>query len=159
MKQFNDYLKVILKHEGGYVNNSSDPGGETNYGISKRSYPGLDIKNITTEDASNIYYNDYWVKLNIDKISNEDLKLHIFDMSVNAGIKVAVKLLQSIVKTTQDGIVGSITLSKVNNEDLVDKYKESRINYYNNLVDKNPKLSIFLKGWISRVNTTKFNNE
>lgn len=164
MKSFNDYLQVILKHEGGYVDNPSDPGGETKYGISKRSYPGLDIKNLTIEDASSIYYNDYWLKLNIDGINNEDLKLQLFDMVVNAGIKTSIKLLQHILGVIEDGVVGPVTIDKIclyhlNRGDIVEDYKTARINYYNKLVEKNPKLKVFIKGWINRVASTKFENE
>src|SRR5690606_28008981 len=55
-ERFRRAVEVVLKHEGGYVNNPSDPGGETKYGISKRSYPELDIANLTQEDAIAIYY-------------------------------------------------------------------------------------------------------
>lgn len=158
MREFKDYLEVILRHEGGYVNHPSDPGGETKYGICKRSYPNLDIKNLTIEQASNIYYNDYWLKLNIDEIYDEDLKLQLFDMGVNAGIKTAIKLLQHIIEVTEDGIVGPITIKKINSNyiDIVERYENARIEYYNHLVEKNPALQVFIKGWLNRVNTTKF---
>lgn len=158
MKNFNDYLKVILKHEGGYVNNPKDPGGETKYGISKRAFPGLNIKELTVEDASAIYYHNYWIKLNLTNIKNEELKLHIFDMAVNAGIKTAIKLLQSIVGTTQDRVLGPRTEAKIDlyEGDIVEEYKKARINYYNTLVKNKPQLQVFIKGWINRVNSTKF---
>lgn len=161
MRPFEDYLKVILKHEGGYVNHSSDPGGETMYGICKRSYPNLDIKNITVEQASEIYYKDYWKPLNIENVSNELIKLHLFDMAVNAGIKPAVKLLQSVLGVVPDGIIGPRSEAKIAQfeaTELVDLYKEARIQYYAGLVKKNSKLSVFLSGWINRVNSTKFEN-
>lgn len=158
MKSFNDYLKVILKHEGGYINDSRDLGGETKYGISKRAFPGLNIKELTVEDASAIYYHNYWIKLNLTNIKNEELKLHIFDMAVNAGIKPTIKLLQSIVGTTQDGVLGPLSEAKINayQGDIVEEYKKVRINYYNTLVKNKPTLQVFLKGWINRVNSTKF---
>jgi len=161
MREFNNYLKIILKHEGGYSNDPSDLGGETKYGICKRQYPDLDIKNLTIEEASKIYYTDYWLKLNLDGIYDEDLKLQIFDMGVNAGIKTAVKLLQHIIEVTEDGIVGPITISKINSNyiDIVERYENARIDYYNHLVEKNPKLKVFIKGWISRVDSTKFEDE
>jgi lysozyme family protein len=158
MIKFNDYLKVILKHEGGYINHPSDPGGETKYGISKRAYPTINIKELTVEDASAIYYNDYWLKLKIENIKNEELKLHIFDMAVNAGIKTAIKLLQGIVGTTQDGVLGSRSEAKMAlyQGDIVESYKKARIDYYNKLIKNKPQLQVFIKGWINRVNSTKF---
>ena len=158
MRTFNDYLKVILKHEGGYIDHPSDPGGETKYGISKRAYPGLNIKELTIQDASAIYYNDCWLKLKIENIKNEELKLHIFDMAVNAGIKTAIKLLQGIVGTTQDGVLGPRSEAKIGlyEGDIVEEYKKARINYYNKLIKNKPQLQVFIKGWINRVNSTKF---
>lgn len=49
--KFDDAVEIVLKHEGGYVNDKKDPGGETNMGISKRAYPHIDIKNLTKSDA------------------------------------------------------------------------------------------------------------
>lgn len=160
-RQFNDYLKVILQHEGGskITENPKDPGGLTKYGISARSYPGLNIRELTLAEASSIYYHDYWAKLRIDNITDELLKLHIFDMAVNAGIKPSIKLLQGILGVTMDGVIGLNTEAKIGQfeGDLVEEYKKERIQYYNNLVSKNAKLKTFLKGWINRVNNTKFN--
>ncbi len=59
-EKFNKAVRIILAHEGGYVNHPADPGGETNMGISKRSYPDLDIKNLTVAMAKEIYFRDFW---------------------------------------------------------------------------------------------------
>jgi len=56
---FEQIINDVLEHEGGYVNDPLDKGGETNFGIAKRWYPDLDIKALTKNDAVNIYYNDY----------------------------------------------------------------------------------------------------
>ena len=124
MRPFSDFIKVILQHEGGLVDNPSDPGGLTNYGISQTAYPGLDIKNLTIEDATSIYYNDYWKKMNLDLLSDDFIKLHLFDMGVNAGIKTAIKLLQQILGVIQDGIIGPNTASVSNQfeDNLVQSY-------------------------------------
>jgi lysozyme family protein len=157
MRKFDDYIKIILLHEGGYINDPLDPGGETNYGISKRQYPNLDIKNLTEKQASDIYFNDYWTPMNLDILKDELLKLHLFDMGINAGIKSAIKLLQQIVSTKEDGILGNITAERVNYIlNIVELYKLKRIEYYNSLVLKNSKLKKFLNGWINRVNLTNF---
>ena len=75
----------LMGHEGGYSNNPDDPGGETNWGISKRAYPDVDIKNLTREDAKVIYKKDYW-----DKVEGDYLPLSIafqlFDFAVNSGV-------------------------------------------------------------------------
>jgi len=58
----------VLKREGGYVDDPTDRGGETKYGISKRSYPQLDIKNLTLEQALEIYRKDYWKPSRVEKL-------------------------------------------------------------------------------------------
>ena len=55
MAEFKLAIPRVITNEGGYVNDPDDPGGETKYGISKRSYPALDIKNLTVEQATAIY--------------------------------------------------------------------------------------------------------
>ena len=49
--KFDEIIEVVLHHEGGYVNDPKDPGGETNFGIAKRSHPDVDIKNLTKDGA------------------------------------------------------------------------------------------------------------
>jgi len=59
METFNEIIEVILEHEGGYVDDPHDRGGETKYGITKRFYPNVDIKNLRNEQAKIIYHQDY----------------------------------------------------------------------------------------------------
>ena len=60
ISKFDEIIEVVLEHEGGYVNDPKDPGGETNFGIAKRSHPDVDIKNLTKESAKEIYKEVYW---------------------------------------------------------------------------------------------------
>ena len=62
MSKFDEIIEVVLEHEGGYVNDPKDPGGETNFGIAKRSHPDVDIKNLTKEGDKEIYKEVYWDK-------------------------------------------------------------------------------------------------
>ncbi len=87
---FNEAIERVLKHEGGYVNDPTDKGGETNYGISKRAYPDLDIKNLTKEDAKKIYYQDYWLKSYADQLPIDVRYIH-FDTAINMGLKRVLK--------------------------------------------------------------------
>jgi lysozyme family protein len=156
---FERMVSVVLKHEGGYVHDPNDPGGETKYGISKRAYPDLDIKNLTVEQAREIYYRDYYLKVKADKIPDKQLALELFDMAVNAGVAHAVMMLQELVHTRRDGVFGPKTLSCVKGYPqraaLLWKYKYKRLQYYIGLVRKNPALSRFLHGWANRVEQTK----
>ena len=88
---FNDIIEEVLKHEGGYVNDPHDAGGETNFGIAKKFNPDVDIKNLTKEGAKEIYYEKYWKPSKADKVPDQ-LKHIYFDMVVNFGKSGAVKV-------------------------------------------------------------------
>ena len=91
-------------------------------------------------------------------IKNEELVLQIFDFGVNAGQRTAIKKIQRIVKAVPDGIVGGQTRGKINDftGDIVGLYKEARKNYYYALVRQNPKLKVFLQGWLNRIEKCKY---
>ncbi len=149
---FEKAVEIILENEGGYVNNPLDPGGETKYGISKRTYPNIDIKNLTKEGAKEIYYRDFWMPLKLTNLTDKNLSLHVFDMGVNAGKSRAVKILQKIVMVPEDGIMGNDTIAAANNsfKDLATLYSNARKEFYTNLA-KSGSYSAFLKGWLNRV--------
>ena len=90
---FDEIVEVTLHHEGGYVHDPKDLGGETNFGIAKRFYPDVDIKNLTEEKATDIYRADYWDKNRVEELP-EQLRHVFFDMCVNQGRGTAVKILQ-----------------------------------------------------------------
>lgn len=171
MRKFEDYLKVILKHEGLYSNHPKDPGSSTMMGISLRflKMKGIDINNdgdinikdikeITVEKASELYYKHFWLPMNIDKIPNDLLKLHLFDMGVNAGTKTAIKILQDLLNVNIDGIIGNQTLEAIEDYDsnIVADFANKRKEYYIKIIKKNPELSVFKKGWFNRVDSTYF---
>ena len=148
-------LETILHHEGGYVNHPKDPGGETNFGIAKRSHPDVDIKNLTKDGAKEIYKRDYWDKNKVDDLP-DDLKHIFFDMCVNQGRGTAVKVLQRAINgkggdLKVDGGFGPGT------KGALDKYKPSlervrcyRLKHYYDLVNRKPEQERFLFGWFKR---------
>ena len=87
----------LLGNEGSYSNNPADPGGETNWGISKRGYPDLDIKALTVEQAKSIYMHDYWQPCRIELLP-DDLQFDMFDAAVNSGRVQATKWLQMTLR-------------------------------------------------------------
>ena len=97
MVKFEPAIAKVLKHEGGYVDNENDPGGETNFGISKRAHPNVDIANLTLEGAKEIYYDSYWKKYGYDHLRSQKLANKLFDISVNVGTKRAHKEFQKAV--------------------------------------------------------------
>jgi lysozyme family protein len=153
LTMFDDIIKVVLKHEGGYVNDPVDPGGETNFGIAKRSHPDVDIKNLTEEGAKEIYYQDYWMKNRVPQVPDE-LKHIYFDMCVNQGRGRAVKILQQAANAKGanlkvDGGLGPKTISALNGVEL-DRVRAYRIKYYADLVTRKPDLEKFYFGWFRR---------
>ena len=144
MSKFDEIIEGVLKHEGGYVNDPTDLGGETNFGITKRFYPDVDIKNLTKEGAKEIYKKDYWDRNKVD------------DMCVNQGRGTAVKVLQRAIngkggKISVDGGFGPGT------KGALAKYKPSvervrcyRLKHYYDLVNRKPEQERFLFGWYRR---------
>jgi lysozyme family protein len=88
MSSFDDAFDAVIGVEGGYVNDPADPGGETKYGITKRSYPNLDIANLTLDEAKAIYQRDYWNPLSLDT-EPYSVALLLFDAAVNQGVNFA----------------------------------------------------------------------
>jgi lysozyme family protein len=143
-------IEVVLANEGGYVFDSSDPGGETNFGISKRSYPDLDIKNLTRDSATQIYLRDFW---KYDRLTSQAVATKVLDTCVNLGQTRGIALCQRAVGTKADGIYGALTEGAFNGSQEAELLSEIRlrlVSYYNNLVSAKPQLQKFLKGWLRR---------
>lgn len=156
---FSKAITIVLKHEGGYVNHPNDPGGETKFGITKRSYPHLQISELTKEDAIQIYYDDWWIKNGYDKYIHPKLAAKMFDTAINMGVKQSNKLLQRALRSVgnisiiDDGIVGPKTInamSKSNECELLASYRSEQAGYYRVLIAKKPKLKVFKQGWLNR---------
>jgi lysozyme family protein len=99
---FDIAFERLMGHEGGYVNDPQDPGGETKWGISKRSYPHVDIKNLTRDDAKGIYYRDFWAPIKADQLL-DGVAFQLLDFAINSGIGTAVRHLQQAVGAADDG--------------------------------------------------------
>ena len=155
LTKFDEIIEITLEHEGGYVNDPTDLGGETNYGIAKRFYPDVDIKNLTKEGAKEIYKKDYWDKNKVDDLP-DDLKYIFFDCCVNQGRGTAVKILQRAINgkggnLTVDGRFGpgtSFGLAKY--KPSIDRVRCYRLKHYYDLVNKKPEQERFLFGWYRR---------
>ncbi len=153
-----DEIVKTLGKEGGYVNNSADAGGETNFGISKRSYPNVDIKNLTREAAGDIYLRDYWTPLKCDRIASRRVRWKLLDIGVHCGLDRAAKMLQRAAGVGDDGKIGDITLNAVNGlcatplgeMTLLKKILQEQTRHYANIVVKNASQAQFLMGWLDR---------
>ena len=150
---FDEIIEQVLHHEGGYVNDPTDLGGETNFGITKRFYPDVDIKNLTKEGAKEIYKKDYWDKNKCGDLPSQ-LRHIYFDMCVNMGKRTAVKVLQRAAVNKGkdievDGGLGPATLGAVKNVEL-ERVRAFRVKYYVDLVNKKPEQEKFYFGWFRR---------
>jgi lysozyme family protein len=141
-------IGVIVGFEGGLVNNADDPGGITKFGISKRSYPKLDIANLTVAQAQAIYYKDYWIPSNAGHLPNQ-LDLYVFDAAVNQGVREAIIMLQAAAGMSpaqQDGVAGPLTLL-AGGKVAPQRYLAERIMRY----AVSPQFHQFGIGWIMRM--------
>jgi lysozyme family protein len=155
LTKFEDIIEKVLEHEGGYVNDPDDPGGETMMGISKRAYPNLDISGLSRQDVIDIYKKDYWDRNRVDSFPDK-LRYIYFDMCVNMGKSRAVKIIQQACNSKKqnlsvDGGLGPLTLKSVRKCKLSpSRVRAYRIKYYANLVDKKPILNKYYYGWFKR---------
>lgn len=145
-----DCLAHTKISEGGYVNDPVDPGGETKYGISKRSYPHLDIKALTWKQAADIYRRDYW-----DAVSGDDLPsgldLVAFDAAVNSGVSRGAKWLQRALGVKQDGRIGPQTIKaalECDDVEVIMAACEYRLSFMQSLKT----WYRYKNGWTARVN-------
>jgi lysozyme family protein len=152
MTGFEDAFQKLLLHEGGYVNDPDDPGGETKYGITKRTYPDVDIKSLTTDQARAIYKRDYWDRVSGDVIGSTRAAA-VFDFAVNAGVGTSIRLAQTVAGTAADGVMGPKSIAAISSTDeslFVAAFRLGRIARYTHLCEKNPKLKKYLFGWVRR---------
>jgi lysozyme family protein len=109
---FNKAFALIVGIEGGYVNDPNDPGGETKYGISKRSYPNVDIASLSLEDAEAIYQKDFWVPAGCPDMPPR-LAFVVLDCAINNGVTRAIMFLQQTLNLIVDGELGPVTRAAI----------------------------------------------
>ena len=153
MSDFDKAFDLLIGNEGGYVNNPKDPGGETNWGITKtvavaNGYTG-DMRAMPKETAKWIYKKMYWDKLQCDRLPFV-VAFQLFDAGVNHGNSQAVKFLQRALSVVDDGVIGAKTIAATNSLDdlqIVLLFNVERMNFYTDLKT----FSTFGKGWIRRI--------
>jgi len=163
MASFDLFAPTLMKHEGGFSNNPSDPGGATMKGVTLKTYRAYfgaektvdDLKNISNLEWKTIMKEGFWDKCKCDQIVNQSIAELLGDWQVNAGYN-AIKSVQRAFGLKADGIAGPeflATLNAPNRAYIFDRIKSERINYYQALCAKNPKLNTFLRSWLSRTNS------
>lgn len=154
---FEKCLAELLKHEGGYVNHPSDPGGRTNLGVTQlvwedwldRAVTEENMKALTPAKVAPLYREMYWDRVKADKLPS-GVDYCVFDAAVNSGASRAAKWLQTTVGAVPDGVIGEQTLKQVlltNPKMLIDKYSANRLAFLQRLTT----WPTFGKGWERRV--------
>lgn len=154
---FNQCLELVLKSEGNYINNPSDPGGQTNLGVTRkvweewvgRESSEKEMRSLTKEQVGPLYKAKYWLAcygpqlpLGIDYMA--------FDASVNMGVGRAIKLLQESIGCVPDGMIGPRTMQLIDQKkpyDVIQAYSKRKTEFYEGLKT----FPVFGKGWLNRV--------
>lgn len=158
---FSECLKMLLEHEGGYVDHPHDPGGMTNLGITKRTYDDFygtdvdeeDMRSLKVADVEPIYRAEYWDKCQCDELPS-GVDWAVFDWAVNSGTGRAVKALQKAVGTLEDGVIGPHTLDATRRSlpsEIINRIAVYRDGFYRSLNH----FDTFGKGWIRRNDKTR----
>jgi lysozyme family protein len=155
MADFEIAVTKTLRREGGaaITDDPNDKGGLTKYGISQRSYPSVDIRGLSEADAKAIYRRDYWDPVQGDSIMSQGVAEAVFDFAVNAGVKTAIRIAQTVIGVVSDGMMGGVTVRKLNESDgaaFVAAFTLGKIARYAAICRKNPEQKKFLYGWIVR---------
>ena len=167
MADFKTAILITLDHEGGFQKDSNDHAnwssgkiGEgtlvgTKYGITTLDMPGVDIENLTPDQAVEYYMEHYW-KSPYSQINSQAVANKLFDLGVLFGIGTAVGVLQLTLGVTVDHNFGPLTLQAVNESDetsLLTKYKEKMVTHAFNVATANPDERSYLRGWGNRINS------
>lgn len=170
MSNFDIAVKVVLQHEGGYVNNPADPGGETNFGVTKKfllacheDAMAIDMHSMTVDQAKYIYKKYWWTQYGYEAIADLTIATKTFDFSVNMGSNRAHKLLQQALNAAfnmqlvVDGSLGPTSYAKLNSitsledkQKLITSFCDQAWLYYQSLIANKPSLAEFQNGWKNR---------
>jgi lysozyme family protein len=172
-----DYAFIkTLGAEGGYSDDESDRGGKTNFGITEAVFKDAlnrmvisgvsDIKDLTVAQAKAIYKTDYWHKIRLGEIRNQEIAAEIFDTAVNMGRSASIKIVQESLnflgeKLVVDGIIGPITIGTVNKwaqrdvRALFMCLNGFQFRRYADIIKNNPEQSKFARGWSKRIHGYK----
>lgn len=164
MAKFDKAFTKLIGIEGGYSNDADDAGGETRFGISKRSYPDVDIASLTLDQAKAIYKRDFWDRARLDEFTSQPIAEELFDSLVNIGPRVNKWLQQAYNLTNfwdgnhdlaEDGIIGSGTITAINQSPHPDRILKClnglQFGHYVEVVAKNPRQEKWFGGWLKRV--------
>lgn len=156
-ENFEDALKAVLMHEGGFVTHPDDPGGATNRGVTltvfQRHFPGADVdalRGITDGQVANIYHVDYWSACRCDELA-AGIDYAVFDQAVNSGPSRSIRWLQQAVDAGVDGVIGPETIRLANAASVaVERMCDERLSFMQ-APRGGRQRTIFGRGWARRV--------
>lgn len=151
----------LIKHEGGYVNHPSDPGGRTNLGVTQevwedwtdRAVNEAEMRALTPEKVKPLYKELYWDRVKGDKLP-AGVDYCVFDAAVNSGVRRASQWLQVALGVTADGSIGPQTLAMtlaISPDTIIRNYCAQRLRFLQGLST----WPTFGKGWERRVAEVK----
>lgn len=158
---FDKAFSHTMQFEGGYVHDRNDPGGETKYGISKRQFPRLNIKDLSIAQAKDIYYDHYWKNYFWSDLKDYDrVAMKLFDMGVNMGPGTATILFKRAIvglsgTTLPGGRRSSLTealrrLKQYREDAVLDSLVEVMLDRYKRIIERNPRMGRYRRGWFRR---------
>ena len=156
-QRFLKFIEWVISWEGSvFEDDKSDPGGKTKYGIDQRSHPKVDIRNLTKEQAEEIYWNESWVKLHAEELPLGVSEI-LSNIAINTGYGHATKWLQFALNTQVDGIIGPNTIklaNAANRQDLNNKLLDHLEQYYHDIAAYGDNQK-FIKGWLHRTDSLR----
>lgn len=161
MASFGPAVELVFRHEGGFVNNPSDPGGATKYGITlavlaewrKKPCTADDVLKMPDTEAKDIYKAKYWNAVQGDSIQNQNIANWCFDMAVLRGVDGACKTMQAALGVAQDGAVGSKTILALNQANaamFLNVFRSLCVKKFVVIAQARPASLQFLPGWVRR---------
>jgi lysozyme family protein len=150
---FDQAFIELMRHEGGYSEHESDPGGKTRYGITEAvarqvGYRG-DMRDLPIDLAKRIYLEQYWKPIKAEMLPS-GIRYAVFDAAVNSGVGQSIRWVQRVVGVKDDGVIGPITLKAIDNADpdvLLRGILAERLRFMTHL----PAWNVFSRGWARRI--------
>jgi len=146
---FDQAFDRLMSHEGGYVNDPADPGGETKFGISKRSYPSEDIPNLTRERAKEIWARDFWSRVHADTLY-DGVAYQLSDFAYHSGAETAIRKYQQALGVSDDGHFGPLSraaAAATSESDQIMRLNAVRLDF----LTRRSNWPVHGKGWARRI--------
>jgi len=172
MADFNTAFQLMINHEGGYVNDPDDPGGETYKGVARKihsvwigwhiidllkkqsGFPANLDKNPELQDeVTNFYEIQFWNRISGSLIAEQSVANSIFDFAVNAGVPTSASLAQMVSDSPIDGVIGPNSVEAINKvpvDHFLASFTVAKIARYINIVKKRPTSQKYFYGWVRR---------